>query len=278
MNYLQPTTLSQLQQALAQCTSRSVIAAGCTDYLLARQTRPEPDLLVSLTHLPQLQQIDLKEDTLYIGAMCTHTMLSRHPLVQQYLPALAQACRSVGSEQIRNRGTLGGNLCTGSAASDLYPVCLASGAQMHIMNGSGQLRQVNAADFYQNQQPRPGEVLTQVCIPVKPEKISAFAKLGSRSVVTISRINLAISANLQAGHLADVQVALGALSPHAFLCPEAAAQLSGASLPALPAEAFCAALRDALTSAIGNRASFAYKHAAIAAVADEAIHALREMR
>ena len=110
-----PSTRAELVAALARTTPQSRLLAGGTDLVRALH-RPgdEPDLLVDLSGLAELASVCLDGETLHVGALVTFTQLQWDPLVREHAPCLGLAAAQVGSTQIRNAGTLGGNVANAS--------------------------------------------------------------------------------------------------------------------------------------------------------------------
>ena len=122
MIFVQPTSIIELAAALADKEGKTILAAGCTDILPGKIGRPwDADRIIDLTHVPQLQQIAVENNELFIGSCCTHAQIAENGLVRKYFEALAEACAQVGSVQIRNRGTIGGNVANASPAADTMP-------------------------------------------------------------------------------------------------------------------------------------------------------------
>ena len=143
MTFFRPTNLTELAACLAQKPEDCHLVAGCTDFLAKRNGQAwEAEALLSLSDVAEMKSITLDGDKLSIGAACTHSQIEANELVKQYFPALAAACGDVGSRQIRNRGTIGGNVGNASPAGDTFPVLLCLGAQAVLFNGKGETRKL----------------------------------------------------------------------------------------------------------------------------------------
>ena len=198
MNFFQPTNREELASALASLSGGSIVA-GCTDFLAQRNGKVwHADTILSLTEMQELKQIELAGDTLAVGAVCVHSQVAQSPLVRQYFPALAMACSQVGCAQIRNRGTLGGSIGTSSPAGDVYPPLLALCGAAEVMNSRGAVRTIPARELVLGKGKTAlasDEAILRFLLPLPAEhEISAFGKIGERHQVTISKINLAVSA------------------------------------------------------------------------------------
>jgi carbon-monoxide dehydrogenase medium subunit len=202
--YLQPKTKDELKEAMGTLTEKSLIIAGGTDLMpKIREELPETDVFLSLSKMQDLKEIEVRDGVLYIGAMVTHAMAAKNPDILKYATALSDACSHVGSQQIRNRGTLGGSLINASPAGDVLPCLCLLNATLELMDAQGNTRSVPATEFTQGAGRtvcEAGEVLCAILIPVREDRKSAFIKLGSRKEVTIAQISIAFSWDNKEGY------------------------------------------------------------------------------
>lgn len=267
MRFLQPTTLAELADCLTQKQGENChLIAGCTDFLAKRNNQAwEADLLVSLVNLPALKVIALQDGKLSIGAVCTHTQIEEHPLVKRYFPALSQACGNVGSKQIRNRGTIGGSIGNASPAGDMFPVLLTLGARAVLLNGAG----VTRREPMEKLALAGDEAILSFELPLPAvNNINSFIKLGDRPKVTIAKINLAVSMELEKGVIRNPMVCLGAVSRYAFPASDAMAVLDGKPLSEELFPVFSQVLSEEIRRSIPTRASMPYKSKAVRGLAD----------
>lgn len=263
MIFTVPKTLEELQTALANRSERFVFAAGCTDILPKKLGKPwDVDEIIDLTHVPQLQAMGVGPQTgdYFIGACCTHAQVAADPEVQSHYTALAQACSQVGSPQIRNRGTIGGNVANGSPAADTLPCLMALGAEIEWIDG------VCIKGFWLPAPQAPSAGSGTV--------VSAFAKLGDRDIVTIARISLAVRSVLRGGRYTNTAVVVGAASLQPFFCDEAAATLDGSRPEEVDNDAFAGALASAIEKSIPDRPTMPYKRSAVKGPAAEILQEL----
>lgn len=133
-----PKTMAELPASLAALTPESKIVGGGTDFVIRLHSGAvQPDALCYLGHIPELKKIEKQGDTISVGAYCTMTQMEHDPIVREYLPALMDAAADVGSLQIRNNGTIGGNLGNASPAGDLHPVMYLYDAKVEIASPNG---------------------------------------------------------------------------------------------------------------------------------------------
>ena len=156
---------------------------GGTDlFVRLRDGIIHPHILVDVKHLPGLRAISYDEHTgLTVGAAATMNQVARHPDVQAHYPLLAEAAGAVASYQLRNRATLGGNLCNGSPAADTAPAVLVLGGSLVLHSLKGQ-REVSAGDFFLGPGQtaiQPGELMTAIRFPRPPSgAVGRYLKLG----------------------------------------------------------------------------------------------------
>jgi xanthine dehydrogenase small subunit len=222
LSLLQPRTLGEALRLLRD-EGPLVPLAGCTDLYVGFHfgTVPEQRFL-DLQGLRELGGIRRRGETLVIGALTTYTDLIRSPLVRRRLPILAEASRWVGSPQIQNRGTLGGNIANASPAGDTLPVLAVAEATIVLRSAGGE-RRVPFGSFYTGYRQtvrRPDELIVAVEIP-PVEGRQWFRKVGTRAAQAISKV---VMAAVRAPH---PRIALGSVAPTVVRVPRTEAALAG---------------------------------------------------
>jgi CO/xanthine dehydrogenase FAD-binding subunit len=183
------------EQALAMKAAQpeAVPIAGGTDLMVALNfDRARPQAILDLTRVPELRDWEVDDGRLRIGAGVTYTRLIEE--LGERLPGLAMASRTVGSPQIRNRGTLGGNLGTASPAGDGLPPLYVSDAEVELASPTG-TRRVPVAEFVtgpKRQCAREDELIAAVHLPAA-EGPQQFAKIGTRNAMVIAVCSLALA-------------------------------------------------------------------------------------
>jgi len=214
--YYRPRSLEEALEILAQRPGEARAVAGGTDILVkAKDGAESRAAFFDLTAVPELRGIEERGDHLWIGAGCTHTEMMGSPLVARHVPALPAACAVVGGPQIRNRGTLGGNLANASPAADTVPPLYAADALVETVSISSR-RDVPVADFFTG--PRESllardELITGVKVPLRPGVRGAFLRLGQRQAQAISKVSVAVAMSFRDGRPDWVRVALGSVAP-----------------------------------------------------------------
>jgi CO/xanthine dehydrogenase FAD-binding subunit len=145
------------------------------------------------------------------------------PLVARWAPALPPACAVIGGPQIRNRGTLGGNLANASPAADTVPALFAVDATVEVCSVS-ERRELKVAELFLGPRQtslQPDELIVAVRVPRRPRLRGAFLRLGQRQAQAISKVSVAVTASFDDGKPDFVRVAYGAVAPTVIRAPEA---------------------------------------------------------
>ena len=194
-------TLAELQQCLQQKTEKTAFLAGGTDFLVTeRQALAKWQGIIDLSHLAALQEIHFSEAEVWLGAMMTYQQISEEPCLGQEFPALVEAAGLVGSQQIRNRGTIGGGLVNASPAGDLLPVWFALAAEVELLSASGEKSRLPISEFLLGARAvalQPKQCVLGIILPRHPRQSCHFAKLGVRSQVAIAQISAAATISCQ---------------------------------------------------------------------------------
>lgn len=224
-----PTTVDEAVGLLADNPSATLLAGG-TDLMVEvndGHRRPD-DVVIALNRVADLRawRHDRERKTVTIGAGVTYTELMAEPLAT-LLPALAEASRTVGSPQIRNAGTLGGNLGTCSPAGDGLPVLSALDAEVLVVSQRGE-RTVSVHDLMvgvKRTSLGPGELIAEITVPVRIGG-QGYAKVGVRNAMVIAVASACLVADEEAR---SVSLALGSVGPTIIRCTDAEDFLSSAA-------------------------------------------------
>jgi carbon-monoxide dehydrogenase medium subunit len=194
VEYARPSSVQEAVRLLSEDEGARALAGGQTLINVMKARAASPDVLVDLNRLDELKGIDLAADgTLTIGAMATYSELIASAEARAR-PILGDVCAQIGDVQVRNRGTIGGNVCSNDPTNHLPPLMVALGATMHILGSNGE-RTVPAEEFFLGvymTAAGPGELLTKISVP--PGKSDGFASVAiGRDGTCI--VNAAASAN-----------------------------------------------------------------------------------
>ena len=214
--YHAPKTLKEALELLAEYGDEAKVLAGGTDLLVKMKQRIlEPRHIISLRNLSELRGIREGESGLYIGAATKLREIERSEIVAGNLPLLHAAVKAIGSVQIRNMGTIGGNLCNASPAADSAVALMALDADLHVQSLEGE-RVIPIEEFFKGPgitALKPGELLTVIYVPYPPRRYGwAFRKIG-RTSLDIATVNAAVLLTLDGGRVDLCRIALGAVAP-----------------------------------------------------------------
>ena len=202
VEYAKPASVGEALELLASNDGARALAGGQTVINVMKARAASPDMLVDLNGLEELKGVDLAPDgTLSIGAMTTYADLIASAEAKAR-PILAEVCAQIADAQVRNRGTVGGNVCASDPTNHLPPLMVAVGARMTIAGAGGE-REVAAEEFFLGvylTAVGPGELLTRISIPAGKKDGFAAVTLGAEGTCIC---NAAASVN------GAVRVALG---------------------------------------------------------------------
>lgn len=192
--------------------------AGGTDlFVVMHEGNAAIPNLISLQGIPRLLGIDVLADGwVSIGALATFNEIVSHPYIAEKYPHFVQAMSHIGSYQVRNLATIGGNICSAVPSADSAPVLLVSQARVLISNGDSE-REVPIDAFFVSPRKtvlQPGEIVTRIIVPpASATDLTCFIKRGTRKSMTISLVSVAGRLRLANGRVEDCALALGSVAP-----------------------------------------------------------------
>jgi carbon-monoxide dehydrogenase medium subunit len=196
-DYVKPASLAQASRLLAEHAGEARPFMGGTDiFVRIRDGVIRPRFVVDVKHLPGMQDILYDAQAgLTVGAAATMNEVARHPDVLAHYPLLAEAANSVASYQVRNRATLGGNLCNGSPAADTAPAALVLEGRI-VLYGPGGEREVEAGEFFLGPGETAmgvGELMTTIRFPAPPAgSAGRYLKLGRNKIGDLAIAGVAV--------------------------------------------------------------------------------------
>lgn len=217
--YFAPQKIEEALEILSRYGKEIKVIAGGTDLLIQYYDRLyEINGWLDLKNISELKKIKMNNNQMEIGAMVTHTQLEKSQDIKKYFPVLSQAAADIGSPQIRNRGTIGGNIVNASPAGDLLAPLMAYKAKFKLLSGKkGTL--VAAENFFLGPKKtilRPDQLLTQIILPLPKKKTYAcWIKIGKRKALIIATITLALVVEMAEDNktVKDVRACLGSVAP-----------------------------------------------------------------
>lgn len=282
--YYTPTTVEDALRLLAEHGPEARIIAGGTDLMVELQ-RGDRDthVLIDVTRIGGLDRIWMDDDGLiHIGPTVTHNRaVASDLLVERGFP-LALACWRVGTPQLRNRGTIAGNLVTASPANDTIAALWALGGRLTLSSVRGE-RTLSFSDFYhgvRNSALAADEMVTDIIFPaMEPDQRGVFVKLALRRVHAISVVNAAVVLTFDRAKLdvvAKARITMGSVAPTVIRAPEAEGNLVGRTLKEEHIDR-AAELAAKATSCIGDiRAGSDYRRETVSVLVRRALTALRD--
>ena len=228
--YHRPQTISEACSILERSKDGAPIAGG-TDILVEfkKGLRQTGDI-VSLTEIKELKIIAENENGITIGSCATHNEVNRSSIIKNKFPALSEAASKIGTDQIRNTGTIGGNLCTGASCCDMAPILIVLNANVEIV-GSSHTRVVSLKDFFifhKETAMKKGEIMTKIIVPFSPPgEAAGFEKFGLREAASISVASVAVRLSTDGNICTDSCVVIGAVAPTPKICSKAMDILKG---------------------------------------------------
>ena len=235
-NYLYVTTIDEALRALAQEGERARIVAGATDLILEleRGIRKWIETLIDVTRIPDLDQITIDEDdVIHLGPLVTHNHCVESRLIRARAYPLARAAWEVGAPQIRNRGTIAGNLITASPANDTITPLMALNASVTLQSTKG-TRTFALTDFYKGVRKtvmQPDEMLVDISFPAMSATAQGtFLKLALRRAQAISVVDVAVILVIENDSIKSASITLGAVTPVIIHAEEAEKYLAAKPL------------------------------------------------
>lgn len=216
--YFDPHTIGEALNLLKNYGEEAEVLAGGLSLVPTMKLRlATPKYVIDITKIPTLSYvIENNDGGLSIGALTTYQTLIASPVVQRKCPILPEIANGLGGSQVRNRGTLGGNLCHGDPACDFSPAILALNADLKTVGPQGE-RIIKASDFFVDfftTSLKPSELLTEIRIPPSlPHTGEAYLKLTQRSG-DFAMVSAAVVMTLDARNICKtIGVGLGAVAP-----------------------------------------------------------------
>jgi CO/xanthine dehydrogenase FAD-binding subunit len=204
-NFIRPGNLNEVCDLLVRHKDRAKLIAGGTDLFIALREEKLPNCLEIIIDIAQLEKLNyIKEEGNYIriGSGVRHAEIAKNKIIKKYAPLLSMAASVVGSPQIRNRGTIVGNIITASPAADTIPALIVLDSKLVIRKGK-EKRKMFLKDIFEG----PNKV------NLKSAK-SDFIKLARRNAVDKSRMNIAVVAQQNKNkEIIDIRISVGSLTP-----------------------------------------------------------------
>lgn len=232
--YYEAETIQEAVSLLREHPEARIISGGSDVLIKIREGKMAGTSLVSIRGIREIRGIErLESGDIYIGAATTFSHITNDPVIRKYIPVLGEAVDQVGGPQVRNIGTIGGNICNGAVSADSAPTVFSLNAMLHLADGKGG-RTVPVKDFYLGPGKvdlHPGEVLTHVIIPAKEYEgyHGHYIKYAMRNAMDIATLSCSVVSRTdqEKNILKDVRITFGVAAPVPFRCRETEAALRG---------------------------------------------------
>lgn len=268
-------SIQNVLELLNEYKDDAKIISGGTDLVVAiRNGKFDPKVMIDISKIDELKKIEEKNNEIEIGSAATYTDIIENGLLEDNLYGLIKACNMVGSPQIRNKGTMGGNIANAAPAADSIPPLIALNASLNIGSLRGN-REVSLEDYFkdlQNNGLKSDELLISVKFK-KPEKdqFLSFSKLGLRKALAISRATISMFTHVEYGKIEDIVVASGSIGKYPMREYEVERVLLGRTMDDNLLELAVNALQESMDRRLKGRSTLAYKREAVISLLEENI-------
>lgn len=281
-DYINANSIEDVLTVLASQNEKARVVAGATDLILEieRGVRKGVETLVDITRIPGLDQIRLDADKrIHIGPLVTHNHCVASKIIREFAFPLARASWEVGSPQIRNRGTVAGNLITASPANDTISPLMALDAVVVLQSVRG-TREVRLADFYtgvRRNVMEADEMLVDIHFSaLMDSEIGTFSKFALRRAQAISLLNATVIVKLTEGVVDTAKITLGAVAPVIIHAEQAEQYLAGKTLSKEVIEHAAELAMQASRPINDVRGSAGYRRAMVRVVVRRALQSLMD--
>ncbi|MCF6334435.1 MAG: FAD binding domain-containing protein [Spirochaetales bacterium] len=279
-DYIKPASLEECQELLNHYQGKARLFAGGTDLMVEFRADDKKlkdvEVVLDISNLSELKIIKLDEEVISIGSCATFTEIIGNQDLIKYAPFLVEACKTVGSPQIRNTGTIGGSIGTASPASDPGPPLVAMNSILTLLSSAGE-REVLLSDFIVGAYKtiiKSNELIKSIKFKtLKPEAGFSFVKLGRRKALAIARMNVAAYVETGVdGTTTDVRIVPGSATPITIRITEAENMLLGKTPSYELHEAVGKKVSEKMIEITGTRWSTPYKEPVIASLVKRALN------
>ena len=231
LDYRIPNTLEEACELLWDLKGEAKLIAGGTDLVVSLRSEDlKPRILVDVTKIPELQGIEEMDRRISLGAAVTHSEIASSSLIKEFGKVLSDAASEIGSPQIRNLGTIGGNLVNASPAADTLPPLMVLEAVGTVVSKEGE-KEVPVARLFKGPYETgltPHEILVRITFPKLSSGMkTSFIRLARREAMAIARMNVAIVLQMKRDRIEEIRISAGSVTPTPQRMSDAEAVLVG---------------------------------------------------
>jgi CO/xanthine dehydrogenase FAD-binding subunit len=278
-DYFSPDSLREACAILAESNGGARLLAGGTDVLveLRKPSAHGPASIVDISRIVELKGISESGEFVIIKPLTTHSEVFRSDIVTRYAPLLRTAVSSIGSPQIRNRGTIGGNIMNAAACADTVPPLMALNARLILKSASGE-REIGLSDFFVKPYVTNAgrdEILSEIRFQrLGANMRGSFVKLGRRNALSIARLSVAAVLKIDRnGIVQEARIVPGAAFPSWRRVKDAEDMLVGQKPSRDLFQKAGKMVSDVMIALTGRRWSTEYKEPVIAVLVRRALEA-----
>ncbi|HBL05645.1 MAG TPA: hypothetical protein DDZ33_01635 [Clostridium sp.] len=267
-----PKTIEEVKEYMKDHSNLKLLAGGTDLVLDFKRNKVKCESIVSLEKISDLKKIVDDKDEIYIGAMVTFSDLIENNIIKDYCNLLLNCSMSMGSPQIRNVATVGGNIANGGSAADIIP-CIISLGGVLLIESEEAIRRVSCEEYFENykeERLKENEILTHIIIP-KTQNISGYYKLGKRNSLAISRVSVTVNLEIKKDRICAINICLGAVGRYPFRAKELEERSLGKDIKWLYSEEALEYLESIVEKSIEGRKTMPFKREAIKGVFKRAL-------
>lgn len=275
--YAAPSTLAEALRALRDARGEARPLAGGTDLIAQMKAgRRQPDLLLDTKRIAQCRRLAVDRAGLHIGAAVACSDIAEHPEVRERFPLLVQGCKLIGSVQIQNRASLGGNLCNAAPSADTAPPVICLGGKVRIAGPKG-TREVPVEEFFTGPGKTvlaPDELLVEIAVPLPPAHSAGdYQRFTPRAEMDIAfaGVGAFLVMDPRTGRCTAARIALAAVAPTPVRATSAERALEGQRITASAIGEAAERAAESARPITDHRASAEYRRELVKALARRAL-------
>lgn len=267
-------TIDEVVELLDKYKESAKLIAGGTDIIVAiKEKRFEPEILIDISKTKELRTVKVEDNKVIMGAATTFTDVVNNPIFKDNFYGLYKACKMVGAPQIRNKGTVGGNIANNSPAADSVPPLICLEAKLRLVSKDG-IREVSLEDYYTDKTNcgiKENELITAIIFDKLEEKeVLTFAKLGLRKALAISRLTASALVKLNDSNIIEkIRVSSGTISKYPMREYKVEEYLLGKKLNEDSIDEAIKVLQEEMGQRLEGRSTLPYKRRAVESILKE---------